>query len=76
MSSGRTPVREEIAVAPARGNLSAIGRRMKDQYRSEVDLNDAPVAPLADAMVGDVRTLSFSWEPSPSALGRIRQVVG
>src|SRR6202011_3280784 len=30
--------------------------RIRDQYGKEVDLNDAAVVPLADAMVGDVRT--------------------
>jgi hypothetical protein len=51
------PVRE-ITVAQAPANLSAIGRRINDQCRNEVNLNDAAVAPLADAMVGDVGTLS------------------
>ncbi len=49
-------VRDGISVAQARANLSAIARRIKDQYGKEVDLNDAAVVPLADAMVGDVRT--------------------
>jgi len=74
ISSGQTPVREGITVAQAPANLSAIGRRIKDQCRNEVDLNDAAVAPLADAMVGDMRTLSFflgaspfcSWPHAPS----------
>src|SRR6266404_2364149 len=49
-------VRDGIAVAQARANLSAIARRIKDQYGKKVDLNDAAVVPLADSMVGDVRT--------------------
>jgi len=49
-------VRENVKIAEARANLSAIGRRIKDQYGKEVDLNGAAVVPLADAMVGDVRT--------------------
>ncbi len=49
-------VREGITVAQARANLSAIARRIKDRYGKDVDLNDAAVVPLADAMVGDVRT--------------------
>ena len=49
-------VRDGITVAQARANLSAIACRIKDQYGKEVDLNDAAVVPLADAMVGDVRT--------------------
>ncbi|HTU44329.1 MAG TPA: ABC transporter permease [Bryobacteraceae bacterium] len=49
-------VRDGITVAQARANLSAIAHRIKNQYGKEVDLNDAAVVPLADAMVGDVRT--------------------
>jgi putative ABC transport system permease protein len=49
-------VRDGITVAQARANLSAIARRIKDQYGEEVELNAAAVVPLADAMVGDVRT--------------------
>ncbi len=49
-------VRDGITVAQARANLSAIAHRIRDQYGKEVDLNDAAVVPLADAMVGDVRT--------------------
>jgi predicted permease len=49
-------VRDGITVAQARANLSTIARRIKDQYGKEADLNEAAVVPLADAMVGDVRT--------------------
>jgi predicted permease len=49
-------VRDGITVTQARANLSAIAHRIKDQYGKEVDLNGAAVVPLADAMVGDVRT--------------------
>jgi putative ABC transport system permease protein len=49
-------VRDGITIAQARANLSAIARRIKDEYGKEVDLNDAAVVPLADATVGDVRT--------------------
>jgi putative ABC transport system permease protein len=49
-------VRDGITVAQARANLSTIARRIKDQYGKEVDLNAAAVVPLADAMVGDVRS--------------------
>jgi putative ABC transport system permease protein len=48
-------VRDGISVAQARANLSAIAHRIKEQYGKKVDLNDAAVVPLADAMVGDVR---------------------
>jgi putative ABC transport system permease protein len=43
-------------VAQARADLSAIAHRIKDQYGEEVDLSDAAVVPLADALVGDVRS--------------------
>jgi putative ABC transport system permease protein len=49
-------VRDGVTVAQARANLSGIAHRIKDQYGKEVDLSDAAVVPLADAMVGDVRT--------------------
>ena len=49
-------VRDGVTVAQARVNLSTIARRIKDQYGKKVDLNDAAVVPLADAMVGDLRT--------------------
>jgi putative ABC transport system permease protein len=49
-------VRDGVTVAQARANLSTIARRIKEQYGRDVDLNDAAVVPLADAMVGDVRT--------------------
>lgn len=49
-------VRDGVTVAQARANLSAIAHHIKDQYGKEVDLSDAAVVPLSDAMVGDVRT--------------------
>jgi predicted permease len=49
-------LRDGVTVAQARANLSAIGRRIKAQYGKDADLNDAALVPLADAMVGDVRT--------------------
>jgi putative ABC transport system permease protein len=49
-------VREGVTVAQARANLSAIARRIQHQYGTQVDLSDAAVVPLADAIVGDVRT--------------------
>jgi putative ABC transport system permease protein len=49
-------VREGVTVAQARANLSAIARRIRHQYGTQVDLSDAAVVPLADAIVGDVRT--------------------
>ena len=49
-------VRDGFTVAQARGDLDAIGRRLHQQYGKQVDLTGAEVVPLADAMVGDVRT--------------------
>jgi predicted permease len=49
-------VRDGITVTQARADLGVIARRIKEQYGKEVDLNDAAVVPLADAMVGDVRS--------------------
>jgi predicted permease len=49
-------LREGTTVAQARANLSAVARRIREQYGKHVDLNDAAVVPLADAMVGKVRT--------------------
>jgi putative ABC transport system permease protein len=50
-------LRDGISVSQARVNLSGIAHRIRDQYgKDKVDLSDAAVVPLADAMVGDVRT--------------------
>jgi putative ABC transport system permease protein len=49
-------LRDGVTVAQARANLGSIAHRIRDQYGKEVDLADAAVVPLADAMVGDVRT--------------------
>jgi putative ABC transport system permease protein len=49
-------VRDGVTVAQARANLSTIARRIRHQYGTEVDLNDAAVVPLAEAIVGDVRS--------------------
>ncbi len=49
-------VRDGVSVAQARANLSLIAHRIRERYDKDVDLSDAAVVPLADAMVGDVRT--------------------
>jgi putative ABC transport system permease protein len=49
-------VRDGVTVAQARADLSAIAHRIRDTYGKKVDLSDAAVVPLPDAMVGDVRT--------------------
>jgi len=49
-------LRPGITVAQARANLETIAGRIQSRYGREVDLVGAAVAPLHDAMVGDVRT--------------------
>lgn len=49
-------IRDGVSISQARANLSAIAQRLKQQYGKGVDLNNVAVVPLADAMVGDVRT--------------------
>lgn len=49
-------IRDGVSVAQAQANLGAIARRIRNQYGTQVDLNDAAVVPLADAIVGNVRT--------------------
>jgi putative ABC transport system permease protein len=49
-------LRGGVTIAQARANLGAVARRIRDQYGKEVDLADAAVVPLAEAIVGDVRT--------------------
>jgi len=49
-------LRAGASLAQARADLSAIGRRIRDQFGKDVDLTGAVVTPLSDALVGDVRT--------------------
>ena len=49
-------LRDGVTIAQARANLSTIARHIKEQYGKDADLNDAAIVPLADALVGDVRT--------------------
>jgi predicted permease len=53
--NGLGRIQDGISLPQARANLSAIARGIKNQYGKDVDLNDAMVVPLADAMVGNVR---------------------
>lgn len=48
-------IRDGATLAQARANLGAIARRIRDAYGEDVDLVDARVAPLSDALVGHVR---------------------
>ena len=54
--SGLGRLRDRVSVGQARADLGAVARRLRQQYGKDVDLTDAAVVPLADAMVGDVRT--------------------
>ncbi len=45
-----------ITISQARANLSIIAHRIRNEYGNKADLTDAPVAPLLDDIVGDVRT--------------------
>ena len=49
-------LRDGVSIAQARADLGGIACRIKQQYGKDVDLNDAAVVPLGEAMVGDVRT--------------------
>jgi putative ABC transport system permease protein len=49
-------VRDGFTVEQARSDLDAIARRIRQQHGKQVDLTDAAVISLADAMVGNVRT--------------------
>jgi len=49
-------LRPGATVDQARANLSAVAGRIRAQYGKDVDLTAAAVVPLADALVGDVRT--------------------
>lgn len=49
-------VRDGVTVTQARADLSIIARRIRHEYGAQVDLTDAAVVPLADAIVGQVRT--------------------
>jgi len=49
-------IRNGVSIEQARADLDTIARRIRAEYGKEVDLTDAAVVPLADVMVGDVRT--------------------
>lgn len=54
--SGLGRIRDGVTVQQARADLDSIARRIRAQYGKQADLADAAIVPLADAMVGDVRT--------------------
>jgi putative ABC transport system permease protein len=49
-------IRDGVTIFQARADLHAIAGRIFHQYGSQVDLNDAAVVPLADVVIGDVRS--------------------
>ena len=48
-------VRSGVTVAEARADLSVIAQRIRHRLGTQVDLSDAAVVPLSDAIVGQVR---------------------
>ena len=48
-------VRDAFTVEQARADLDMVARRIRSEYGAKVDLTDAAVVPLAEAMVGQVR---------------------
>jgi predicted permease len=53
-------LRDGVTPAQAQANLNGIAVRLRSQYGSKVDLSGATVLPLADSLVGDVRTQLFT----------------
>jgi putative ABC transport system permease protein len=49
-------LRDGVSLEQAHADLDTIARRIRAQFGEKVDLTDAAVITLADAMVGDVRT--------------------
>jgi len=49
-------LRDGISLEQARTELSSIGRRLKQQYGDEINMEGAAVSPLRDAMTGQVRS--------------------
>jgi predicted permease len=49
-------LRNGVTITQAKANLASIAQGIRAQFGRTVDLTDAAVVPLSDAMVGDVRT--------------------
>jgi putative ABC transport system permease protein len=49
-------LRDGVTIEQARTDLDGIAKRIRAEYAEKVDLTDAAVVPLADDMVGNVRT--------------------
>jgi len=48
-------LRENVSVEQAQSEIAAIGRRLKQQYGQDVNMQDAAVMPLKEALTADVR---------------------
>jgi ABC-type antimicrobial peptide transport system permease subunit len=48
-------LREGVSVSQAQNEIGGIGRRLKQQYGQEIDMQDAAVVPLKEALTGSVR---------------------
>jgi ABC-type antimicrobial peptide transport system permease subunit len=48
-------LREGVSVKQAQTDIAAIGRRLKQQYGQDIDMQDAVVVPLKEALTGGVR---------------------
>ena len=48
-------LRDGVTAAQAQSDLAAIGRRLKQQYGQDIDMQDAAVLPLQTALTGSVR---------------------
>ena len=48
-------LREGVSVAQAQNEIAGIGRRLKQQYGRDIDMEDAAVLPLKEALTGSVR---------------------
>jgi putative ABC transport system permease protein len=48
-------LRDGVSLAQARGDLSTLARRLHQQYKPDIDMTDASVMPLRDALTASVR---------------------
>jgi putative ABC transport system permease protein len=48
-------LREGVSFAQAQNEIAGIGRRLKQQYGQDIDMQDAAVVPLKEALTGSVR---------------------
>jgi ABC-type antimicrobial peptide transport system permease subunit len=48
-------LRDGVSAAQAQNEIAGIGRRLKQQYGQDIDMQDAAVVPLKEALTGSVR---------------------